>query len=74
MDIERRNNDHKVKKIDAIRIVESRERCSPQKKWIEVIGKDMRLREVDKNIVGNSKGRREIIRVVDLTWMVWKQR
>lgn len=68
--VERRINDDIVKKIDAIRIKGSRERCNRKNKLMEVIGGDMGVRKVDKNIVMVLEEWGKIIRVANLIYVV----
>lgn len=55
-----------VKKVDELKIEGNRRRGRPKKKWMGVIEEDTRVCEINKNMVRDMEGWREIIRGLDL--------
>lgn len=67
---ERRNNEDIIKKIGETKVKEIGGRCKPKKKWLEIIGKNIRAYGVDIIVVKEIKGQMESIRIA-MTSPVW---
>lgn len=62
--VERKNNED-IFKMSAIKVEENRRRGKVRKKWMWIIGYDMKAYEVDKNLFKDRKRWNERIRVTD---------